>query len=329
MIIKTFENDKLKKNNSVLNLMYGDNEGHKISLINRYFLMDFEGSVEKYDEKEVLNDPNKIIIGLLNKSFFDSKKIIIISRVSERILEFVKEIHGRDITGINIIFKAGILEKRSKLRNFFEKEKKATCIPFYQDDTKTLINIANNFFREHSIIVSQEIINILVEKSSGDRKNLENEFNKIKLYLGKNKKISLEEIISLVNLTENHSVYELIDSCLLKNEKKTAKILNENNYNIEDCILILRTFLSRTKRILSLRSSYEKSKDIDQVITSYKPTIFWKEKDIVKKQISSWDLNNLKKIIYNTNEVELLIKKNSENSLNIVYDFILSTCKSN
>ena len=90
MIIKTFENDKLKKNNSVLNLMYGDNEGHKISLINRYFLMDFEGSVEKYDEKEVLNDPNKIIIGLLNKSFFDSKKIIIISRVSERILEFVK-----------------------------------------------------------------------------------------------------------------------------------------------------------------------------------------------------------------------------------------------
>ena len=104
-------------------------------------------------------------------------------------------------------------------------------------------------------------------------------------------------------------------------------MLNENNYNNEDCILILRTLLTKSKRLLKLNKNVEGNTNLDQVISSYRPPIFWKEKEIVKKQIQSWSSKNIEKLIYNINEIELTIKKNTINSINILSDFIINPIK--
>ena len=138
------------------------------------------------------------------------------------------------------------------------------------------------------------------------------------------KKISVEDILKLSNLAENYNASELIDNCLAKNIKKTANILNENNYSNEDCILILRTLLAKAKRILKLQEQVSKNKNIEQVITNFKPPIFWKDKEIVKQQMNHWPLEKINNMIENINEIELLIKKNSVNSLNILSNFIIN-----
>ena len=115
----------------------------------------------------------------------------------------------------------------------------------------------------------------------------------------------------------------MIDSCLSKNKKKTIHILNENNYSVEDCILIIRTFLIKSKRLIKLCKEFEISKNLDNIITGFKPPIFWKEKDIVKQQIKSWSLEEAKNLVYEINTVELLIKKYSNNSINILSNFII------
>jgi len=119
-------------------------------------------------------------------------------------------------------------------------------------------------------------------------------------------------------------VTELVDSCLAKNLKKTVNILNENNFNSEDCILIIRTLLIKAKRLLKLQEEVKDNKNIEQVITNFKPPIFWKDKEIVKQQINHWPLEKINNMIENINEIELLIKKNSTNSLNILSNFIIS-----
>ena len=134
--------------------------------------------------------------------------------------------------------------------------------------------------------------------------------------------ITNEEILKISNLAEDYSVSELINNCLSKNLKKTINILNENNYSSEDCILILRTMLIKAKRLLKLKKEVEKSKNIDQVIFSFRPLIFWKEKEIVKKQAQSWSTKEIKKIIYKINDLEVIIKKNSINSINFISDFV-------
>jgi len=142
--------------------------------------------------------------------------------------------------------------------------------------------------------------------------------------LNKNK-IETKDILKLTNLAENYNVSELIDACLAKNKKKTVTILNENNYNLEDCILLIRTFLIKSKRLRKLSKELNETKNIDLIISSSKPPIFWKEKEIIKQQLKIWTNNEVEKLIYQINNIELLIKKHNSSSISILFDFIIKT----
>ena len=327
MIIKSFEISKINFNKNNFYLLYGENEGYKNEVIKKYFEKIYPNSIYRHDENQILDDKDKFLNGLLSKSFFDIKKLIIISRVSDKIVDLIEEIISKNIKDITIILSAKILEKKSKLRNFFEKEKKIICVPFYADSNQTLNSIVLKFFKEKKISISQQTINLLIERCRGNRENLNNELEKIENFSKSEKKINSDDILKLTNLAENYNVTELTDNCLAKNIKKTTNILNENHYSTEDCILITRTLLIKAKRLLKIQEEINSNKNIEEVVANFKPPIFWKDKEIVKKQIANWPLKKIKNMITNINNIELLIKKNSINSLNILSDFIITQTK--
>ncbi len=327
MIIKAYEHHKIKKIDNSIFLLYGENEGYKNQIIKDIFTNNYKGNIERLEESEILNNYENFISSIVNKSFFEEKKIILISRVSEKIVKLIDGILEKKVGDVTIILNAGNLEKKSKIRSKFEKDKNLICIPFYKDDNRTLMQLANTFFKNNKISISQEIINLIVERSSGDRINLNNELNKISLFLLNKKKINIDDVIKLTNLAENYSISELVDNCLSKNIKNINKIFNENVFSIDDCILIVRTLLLKSKRLLEIKKTYNSNKNIDQIISTYKPPIFWKDKEIVKNQASKWSLKDTEKLIYKIYDIELMVKKNYYNSLNIVSDFILSTAK--
>ncbi len=327
MIIKAYEHQKIKKIKNNIFLFYGENDGYKSHVINSIFIDNYKGNVERFDESEILNNFENFISSLINKSFFDDLKLIIISRVSEKIVKLIDELLDRKINDVTIVLNASNLEKKSKLRSIFEKDKKLICVPFYKDDNRTLVQLANNFFKNNKISISQEIVNLIVERSSGDRINLNNELNKISLFLLNKEKINIDEVIKLTNLAENYSISELADNCLSKNIKKINKIFNENAFSVDDCIIIVRNLLSKTKRLLEIKKINNSNKNIEQIISDYKPPIFWKDKEIVKNQASKWNLKDTEKLIYKIHDIELMVKKNYYSSLNIISDFILNTAK--
>ena len=327
MIIKSFEISKINFNKNNFYLLYGENEGSKNEVIKKYFEKIYPNSIYRHDENQILDDKDKFLNGLLSKSFFDIKKLIIISRVSDKIVDLIEEIISKNIKDITIILSAKILEKKSKLRNFFEKEKKIICVPFYADSNQTLNSIVLKFLKEKKISISQQTINLLIERCRGNRENLNNELEKIENFSKSEKKINSDDILKLTNLAENYNATELTDNCLAKNIKKTTNILNENHYSTEDCILITRTLLIKAKRLLKIQEEINSNKNIEEVVANFKPPIFWKDKEIVKKQIANWPLKKIKNMITNINNIELLIKKNSINSLNILSDFIITQTK--
>ena len=258
-----------------------------------------------------------------SKSFFENSKLFLITDATDKFLKEIELILDKDYKDITIVLISEILEKKSKLRKFFEKEEKLVIIPFYKDDSKTLSEIAKIFFREKKIPISQELVNLIVEKSSGDRKNLKNELNKIESFSITNKDLSYQNLLKLINLSENYSINELVNNCLAKNKKNTVKIINENIFSLEDCILITRSLMASAKRLLQLIIKKEKNTNIDLIISSHKPPIFWKDKNIIKQQIQNWSVVRVKELILEVNKKELLIKKNSQNALNIITDFII------
>ena len=321
MIIKSFEINKINLTLNNLFLFYGKNEGFKNEVTKN--ILKNKSNILNYEEKEILENEDNFVENLLTKSLFDGEKIIIIKRVTDKMLKVLEQITEKQINDIKIILNADVLETKSKLRSFFEKDKTLVCVPFYPDNDQTLSKLAYSFLIEKKISISPFNINLVVNKCSGDRATLINELQKIEYFSKSGKKIDSENILKLVNLNENHSISELVDSCLAKNKKKIIVILNENNFSNEECIMIIRSFIIKAKKLLALSKTFENNKNIDLTISSAKPPIFWKEKEITKQQIYKWSPKNIKQLIYALSEKEFQIKKNINNSINLIIDFIL------
>ena len=321
MIYKNFETNKIDFNKNKIILFYGKNNGLKSEAINN--LIKDEYSKIQYDEKDILENTSEFLDKILNRSLFDTKEAIIIKRVSDKILNLVNEIISKEIGDLIIIINADNLEKKSKLRSFFEKSKKGVCVAFYPDNDQTLIKMASNFLKQRNIPISYSDINLLVNKSRGDRESLVNELHKIDSYAMGGNKLSSEKILKLSNLFEDYDISELIDNCLARNKNKIIKILSENNFSSEDSVTIIKIFLYKSKKILSLINQYENNNNIELTISNAKPPIFWKDKEITKQQIYKWKSKDIKKLIYKLCEIEFLAKKDTKNALNIITDFIL------
>jgi DNA polymerase-3 subunit delta len=321
MIYKSFEINKINKNLIHIILFYGKNDGLKNQALGG--LIEDKKNIFNYEEKEILDNENNFIENILTESLFDPQKFIVIKRATDKILKTIELLHLKNLENTIIVLNSDNLEKKSKLRSLFEKSKDLACIPFYPDNDQTLSKLAYKFLEVKKISISPLNINLIVNKCSGDRETLFNELKKIEYFCKNGKKINSENIAKLINLNENHSISVLIDNCLAGNKKKTIGILNENNFSNEDCILIIRSFIIKAKKLLNLSKAFQTNKNIELTISSAKPPVFWKEKEITKQQIYKWKTENIKKLIYSLSETELQIKKNINNSINLITDFIL------
>ena len=324
MILKTFDIKSKIIDTKKFFLVYGENEGQKNEIID-FLKKKFDGSIENYDEAQILNNREFFYGKIFNKSLFENEKIIIVSRCSEKICEVIEDILEKNILDIKIILNANILEKKSKLRSLFEKKKELIVIPTYKDTSIALTEIAKKFFYNYKISISQETINLLVNRCNGDRGYLKSELDKILVYMQDRKNVSLEEIYKLTNLAENFSINELVDTSLAKYPQKISEIINESKYKSDDGILILRTFLQKAKRLLNLYEIQKENENFDILINNFTPPIFWKDKPIVKRQLENWSKSKIKDLIIKINETEIFLKKNNSISLMLIFNFVYET----
>ena len=307
-------------------LFYGENEGLKEEISNKLKEQFTKETIFTYHEKDILNDLDTFFSNIYTQSFFDNKKLILVKDITDKFLDQIEIIIKKRVIDVTIVLIAAALDKKSKLRNFFEKNNGLICVPFYKDDKNTLSNIAHSFFKSKKINISQASINLIVDRSSEDRKNLKNELIKIESFLAGRKSFKDDDLLKITNLAENYSMIRIVDLSLAKEKKQLFKILNENIFNQEDNIILIRSYINRSKRLIRLSDQYNKSRDLDQTISSYKPPIFWKEKDIVKKQLRVWSKDSLLNLIKELNKVELLIKKNVSSSKELLFDFLTNKC---
>ena len=321
MIVKFTDINKIDIKKAEIVLLYGNNEGHKNQVI-KLFSKQFS-EILNYEESQIIENSDIFLENLNTKSLFEDKKIIVIKRATDKILKVIHEINTKNIKDIAIIFNSGVLEKKSKLRNFFEKDKKYISIAFYPDNENSMIKIAHSHLQKNNLSISQSNLNLIVRKCNEDRELLINELDKLILYNKGGRDVNLEVIEKLTNINENQNTSLLVDYCLSKNKKKILQHINEYNFSNDDCVKIIRIFLNKSKRIQDLSYEFSKNKNIEITVSNARPPIFWKDKEITKEQIYKWSPKKIKKLIFKLNKLELLIKKNINNSVNLIIDFML------
>ena len=332
MIIKSYE-IKIKISDLVKNnffLLYGENFGLKKD-INELIKKELKKKDENIEtlsiyEGEILGNEQNFYESIYSGSLFSEKKIIIIYDATDKLIEKINDIYSKYPENVFLIIFSGLLDKKSKLRNFFEVNKKAICVPCYPDNQKDLETIALLELKKENISLSREVLNLLVEKANSDRNNLRNEIEKIKSYSLHNKKLEINEIKSLINFSGDYKSDILVNECLCGNITEYKKIISEMYVNITNQILLLRILSNKIHRLLKIKEQKNTNNNFDNLINASKPSIFWKEKPLVKKQLSIWSLDDLKKIIYDINSTELLCKKNPQISEIIFFQLFSKVC---
>ena len=332
MIIKSYDIKKNKQSLLINNfyLLYGENLGLKKD-IKDFITKEIKQKDDSIEflslyESEILDNDENFYNFIYSGSLFSNKKIITIYDTTDKIIEKINDVYEKYPENIFLIFFSEILEKKSKLRNFFEKSKKTICFPCYLDSEKDLEIIAQLELKKNNIILSREAINLLIEKSNSDRNNLKNEIEKIITYSLNKKKIELAEIKSLINFSGDYKSDILINECLCGNIFQYKKIISELYVSTINQILLLRILSNKVQRLLKIKEQENKSNNLDNLVNTTKPAIFWKEKPLVKRQLSIWSLNDLKKIISDINNTELLCKKNPQISNSIFFNFFSKIC---
>ena len=332
MIIKSYEVPKNTVNFFKYNffLLYGENIGLKkdIRKIIKIAIEQKDHNIEILSlyESETLDDEENFYNFVYSGSWFANKIIITIFEATDKIIKKISNVYDKYSENVFLIIFSGILEKKSKLRIFFETNKKTICIPCYLDSEKDLEIIAQSELRKNNILLSREAINLLIEKSNSDRNNLRNEIEKIKSYSLNKKKLELNEIKSLINFSGDYKSDILINECLCGNISQYKKIISELYVNTVSQILLLRILGNKVQRLLKIKGQENKSCDLDNLINVSKPAIFWKEKPLVKRQLSIWSLGELEKMVSGINNTELLCKKNPQISKIIFFKFFSEIC---
>ena len=333
MIIKSYEIKKNKTNSLKNNffLLYGENLGLKKDIKNFITneLKKKNDSVEILSlfESEIINNKDNFFNLIYSGSLFSQQKIITIYETTDKIIDIVKETYKKYSEDIYLIFFSNVLDKKSKIRNFFEKENKLTCVACYLDNEKDLATITQLELKKNNINLSRESINLLIEKSNSDRNNIRNEIEKIAAYSLDKEKIELDEVKSLINFSGDYKSDIFVNECLCGNITQYKKIISELYVNTINQILLLRILSNKIHRLLKIKEKTNESNNLETLINTFKPSIFWKEKTIVKKQLTIWKLKDLKEIIPNINNTEILCKKNPQISNSIFMNFFMEICK--
>ena len=293
----------LKEN---LVLFYGENEGLKQEFKKKILTLGNKDEIINFDQEDILGT-NLLSNEINNISLFSSRKIIIINHANDKILNEIDEIISNTSNCLIYLF-ADILDKKSKLRNLFEKSKTCGCVPCYQDNEITVKKLAQKSLKDFKGI-SNSVLSLIYSKTGNNRVKLNNELEKIKIYFT-NKELRIEELEKLLDINTNDDFDLLKDEALLGNIAKTNKLLGETILETEKNIYYLFSINQRLNKIAEVkRKSAEAS--IEKTIDNLKPSIFWKDKPNLISQTKKWNLSKIKSVIDQTYEIELKIKSNS------------------
>ena len=320
MIHKSYILEKnINSINENLFLFYGENLGLKNDLRNKIKNLNKKALIKNLDQEEILADENKFFSDLFNKSLFEETKIFFINHANDKILELIKEIEKKKVT-TNIFLFSELLDKRSKLRSYFEKSSTLGIVACYADNEISLKKIILDKLKGYTGLSSQNI-NIIIENCGLDRSKLNNELTKIDTFF-KNKIIDTDKLESLLNLEVNDNFDLLKDQALVGDKTKTNKLISDTILENEKNIFYLNIINQRLIKLLEVNKN-TKDGNIEGAINKIKPPIFWKDKALFSLQARKWNKFKLRKMLHQTYKIELKIKSNSQVSQSLLIKKLL------
>jgi DNA polymerase III subunit delta len=320
MIYKSYlieENINLINKN--LFLFYGENLGLKEELKKNIKFENKNAEIINFIQDDVLKNEEAFFSEIFNVSLFQSEKIYFINEANDKIFNIVEKIENK-INDIKIFFFSEVLDKRSKLRNHFEKSKNSGVAACYPDNEISIRKKIQQKLKGFEGL-SAENINIIINSCGLDRVKLNNEIYKVITYFS-DKKIKSDKLELLLDLKINDDFNLLKDEALNGNKLKTNKLLSDTIIETEKNVLYLNIINQRLNKLAEV-IKISKNTNLENAISLIKPPVFWKDKPLFISQSKKWSSSKIKEILNKTYNLEIEIKSNSVLNKNILMKKLL------
>jgi DNA polymerase-3 subunit delta len=312
----------IEKNLNVLDeydavLLYGENDGIKADIKIKIKSTNKDSEIINFFEDEIIRDRDILYKNIVNESLFNEKKIIFLQSATDKIYNEVCECLEKINRNTKIYIFTENLDKKSKLRNLFEKKKNLAALGCYEDNQKTLINYISKELETY-VGLSGEFINLIVSNSNYKRRVIQTELVKIKNFF-KEKKINKTELLDILNIKNDAKFDEIRDNSLIGRLDVTNKLLSQINILDEDTFLYLGNLNYRIIKLIEIQKAQKIFGNHEKTLENLKPPIFWKDKPIYLMQVKKWNLEKLRQATLKINETEILMKKNSHIRKDIIF----------
>ena len=288
-------------------LFYGENFGLKNEFKKKIKAKYKNSKIINYYQDEIIKDETIFLNEVNNFSLFEEEKIFFINQASDKILEIILKFE-KEIEDTKVYLFSEVLDKKSKLRNFFEKSKLYGITACYLDNEITIKKIIQKNLKDFKIL-SPQAINIIYNNCGLDRIKLSNEIDKIKTFF-QNKELQLDKLEEILNLRTNDDFNVLKDEAFKGNKQKTNTLLSDTIFEEEKNIYYLNLINQKLDKLAQI-NQYKFNSNYEDAISKVKPPIFWKDKPIIIEQARRWDANKIRNILAKTHHIEIQIKSNS------------------
>ncbi len=295
-------------NNQKIFLFYGENQGLKKEFKKKLRVQNKDQENISLFQDEIIKNKNILVNEINNKSLFNEKKIIFIDQANDKILDVVGEII-ENIKDDKIFIFSDILDKKSKLRNYFEKSKSCGIAACYPDNEITIRKIVTKRLSNYQGLTTQ-VINLIIQNTGLDRNKVNNEIDKV-ITCFKDKKIDHEKTELLLNIRTNEDFNLLKDQALNGNKINTNRLLADTIFEIDNNIYYLNSINQRINKLTQIENMKQENSNIETIISNLKPAVFWKDKPILIEQSKKWNKGKLQVALKKTYNAELEIKSNS------------------
>ncbi len=304
-------------------LLYGENEGIKNDIKSKLKEFNKGSEIIIFFESEILKNNNILYKNIINESLFNETKIIFIHSASDKIFNEISESLVKVNNNVKIYIFSDSLDKKSKLRVLFEKEKNLAVFACYVDNERTLINYINKELIGYKGVTG-ELLNIIIGNSGSNRKIIQNEIVKIKNFFLE-KKINKNDLIEILNIKSDTRFEEIRDNALIGKKDKINKLLSATDLQNEDSLFYLNNINYRILNLIEIQKNSKILNDYENALENFKPQIFWKDKPMYVLQLKKWSLEKLNRIAQKICRTEILMKKNSDiNNEIVIKELVIS-----
>ena len=311
MILKSYIIEKNVEllNNYQATLLYGENNGLKEDIKLKIKNLNKNAEIISFFEEEILKKKNVLYENFINESLFNEHKIFLIEQATDKIFDIIAEILETKKNNVKIYIFSEILDKKSKLRNFFEKDKTLAVFPCYEDNERTLIEYINKELKGFKGVTG-ELVNIIIGNSGSNRRIIQNEIVKIKIFFV-DKLINKKDLLEILNIIVNSDFEEIRDNALIGKKNRINKLLSEVELLSDDSFYYLNNLNYRIQKLIEIQRINETFNNHEKSLENIKPPVFWKDKPVYLLQLKKWDISRLDRLATKIGNTELLMKSQS------------------